>query len=64
MNTTVLAATPHGYGPSGHVPRISQLAHVGISVENLDTSTPPSPSIATYSGCRSPTPNRAWASPS
>src|SRR5580700_7288203 len=38
MSTTVPTAAPNGYGPSGHVPRISRLAHVGIYVENLDTS--------------------------
>ncbi len=38
MSTTVPAAAPSGYGPSGHVPRISRLGHVGIYVENLNTS--------------------------
>ena len=38
MSTTVPAAAPNGYGPSGHVPRISRLGHVGIFVENLNTS--------------------------
>jgi catechol-2,3-dioxygenase len=37
MDTTVPVAAPQGYGPSGHVPRIGRLAHVGIYVENLDT---------------------------
>lgn len=35
MSTTVPASEP-GYGPAGHVPRISRLAHVGIYVEDLD----------------------------
>ena len=38
MSTTVPESTSGGYGPSGHVPRISRLAHVGIYVQNLEES--------------------------